>query len=778
MEQKKAYEGLIYRQVAEKMPAAKPDEREFFIAGFGYLSKSEEKIINTLRTKSRVQIIWDTDDYYVDDECQESGSFFRKYKYDWRIDNSLWQNDLIGKAPKSIRIIGVAKNVGQTKVAADIIGSKLNLKDGAEKETVVVMPDETLLNPLLAAMPAAVSALNISMGFPLRDSLIARLLKSIFAMHENIERFGSKKPGKIRFYYKDVFDIIHHPYTAYLIPDKEAISDFVERVREHNRNVITEKELGEYFKYTQFAALFWYSDNSSVFLERILGLIDSFRLQFLSLTRADEKDLSIDVELLFRVHGIIKNLQNIISKNSSALDVQSLRKLINEMLRSQRVPFEGEPVQGLQIMGTLETQCLDFKNVIILSMNEGIFPSGKVQNSYIPFEMKREFLSTYREKDANSAYLFYRLLQRAENIFLIYNTESDELGGGEKSRFILQLQHELTSRNSQAKIEDLIYSVDAPASLPEDDITIAKTPSLMTKLIENITGYGISPSAINSYINCSLQYYLRYVARLREQDDLEESIEASTLGSAVHEVLEELYKTVLNEYLTIPFIEERIKDKEQIAVLLRKALDERFDEESLKSGKNYLIYRVCLKLVDEFLKQEKINLKLLADAGARIKLLMLEKEMEHILSVRGYDVRIKGKVDRVEECNGIVSVADYKTGTPAGSSIKSDDAALFSTDPKYAKAMQLLTYAWLFWRSNGANEIQLRTGIYWLREISKGFDPLKIDGSDIVNAATLLQFEVILKNVLDDLLNPEIPLAKTPDFERCVNCEFRMICRR
>ncbi len=775
----KGYEGMLYRDVATNIETILSNsEWSGIVAGFSSLTKSEEKIIKTLRTFYSAEIIWDTDQYYVDDEYQEAGTYFRKYKNEWRVNNNAWQNNLIATGNKNINIIGVAKSVGQTKVVADILANKLQTDSTTEKETVVVVPDETILRPLLSAIPGNVSAINVSMGFPLKDSLISVLLKALFSLHDNIERFHSKKKSSLRFYYNDVFDLLHHPYTDYLIPDKKTVSSFIERVRHRNRVVIGYKELSEIFKQTEFEKLFWYTDDVTEYLNKLLTLIDALRFHFLTLTQNKEKDLSVDIELLFHFNSVLKNLQNVISENQHEINVTPLRKLLSEIIRPLRVPFEGEPVQGLQMMGIMETQCLDFKNVVIVSMNEGIFPTAKKQNSYIPYEMRKEFLSTHREKDAVAAYLFYRLLQRAENVFLIYNTESDELGGGEKSRFVMQLQHELQRANKNAVIKDLVYSVDPPPAVPEDAISIIKDEVLMKKLVDNLSDYGISPSAINTYINCSLQYYLRYVAGLREKDDVEESIEAATLGSAVHYVLENLYKESIGKNLSPTFIENILKDKPKTDNLLRQAFAERFDHENLSQGKNYLLYRVCLKLIDEFLKQEKNNLKLLEDSGSSLKLIMLEKEMLQPLQIGTHEIKIRGKVDRVEESNNIISIADYKTGTPTGSTIKSDDIKLFATDPKYAKGMQLLTYAWLYWRSNNAPDIMIRSGIYWLRQITQGFDALQLDGSDIITRDILLQFEDVLKNVLGELLNPEVPFSKTNEIERCAHCEFAEICRR
>ncbi len=776
LKQNKGYGGMIFREVADRIGGVEVSHTGIYLIGFSTLTKSGEKISKALIDKG-AEVIWDYDRYYTGDELQEAGAFVRQYRKKFRISDK-WENDLLAKEPRSINIIGVAKNIGQTKVVADIVANKLKLNDTTARKTAVVVPDEKLLSPLLAAIPENINALNISMGYPLNDSAIAELLKSLFSLHENVERFrGSGK--QLRFYYRDVFDLLHHPYGAYLMPDKKTITAFIAKAQERNQVVISYDELSLVFAGTEYAHLFWHTEDIKEYLRNLLKLIEALRVHFLKLSRSKKKDLTVDIELLYRVNGILNNLLNIIAQDKLQLSVKSLRKLLLENIRSVRIPFDGEPVRGLQIMGLLETRSLDFKNVIILSMNEGIVPSSRQERTFVPYEMRKEFLSTYHQKEANTAYLFYRILQRAENVYLLYNTESDELGGGERSRYLLQLQHELKKANVNAVINDYIYSVDPPPPIPDDAISIGKDEELLGNLRQSLKEKGISPSALNTYINCSLQYYFRYIANLREKEDIEENMEAATLGSAVHDVLEKLYGDAVGKNLDAAMVETMLKDKNALEQLLKASFEKRFSEESLKRGKNYLLYRVSLKLISEFLKQEKKSLEMLSDSGSEMKLLMLEGKMEQGLDVGGEQLKVAGKVDRVEESNGIVSVADYKTGTPLSSSIKSDDVALFASEPKYAKAMQLLTYAWLFWKNHGSPEgMRLRSGIYWLRDITKGFDPLKTDRDDIITRDTLLQFERVLTGVLAEIVNPNVPFKKATDIDRCVYCEFSQICRR
>lgn len=771
----KAYLGMVYRSIAENTDNLNPLPKHIYVAGFSGLNKCEEKIISHL-TLEGAEVLWDYDSYYVKDNFQEAGVAFRKYQKQFRVNEERWLSVNLLNSQKQVNIIGVAKNVGQTRVAADIIANRLKLTPEQERETAVIVLDNKLLNPLISAVSPYVSAMNVSMGLPLNYTPFAELLKTIFSLQENAERFS--RSANLRFYHRDVFDMLQHAYSTYLFPDKQAIADFIGRMKRFNRMVISQKELEQSFGQQVVQLLFWNAATVEEYLQYLTGLLKFFEESFTAHTANTGEDLTEDLEWLSYFKEITERI-NAAVYGGEQITIAALRKLLINHIRSQTVPFEGEPVRGLQLMGILESRNIDFKNVIVLSMNEGIFPSSKTQNTYVPYEMRKEFLSTHKDRDANAAYLFYRLMQRAENVYLLYNTEPDELGGGEKSRFILQMQHEWKEKNNNVTITEYVYSVDPPASLADDVIAIEKTPELLQPIVANLADYGISPSAINTFINCSLQYYFKYVARLREQDDIEESMEASTLGSAVHHVLENIYADVKGKTLTLPFIEEASKNKKRIDELLRDFFKDRFDDESLRRGKNYLLYRVCAKLVEEFFKQEKKNLQVLDDSGMEMLIDMLENEMAQTVDVNGVALKIKGKVDRVERVGDVIHVADYKTGSAVGSKIESEDVLALASDPKFAKAMQLLCYAWLYWRSNaGETDLQIRSGIYWLRDSAKGFDTLKIGSSDALGKELLLQFEETLRKVLGDLINPAVPFSKTEHVERCINCEFVRICRR
>lgn len=775
---KKGYTGLVLRQVAENINAINVDGLGIiYLIGFSGLNKVDEVVFEFMQAKFDTEIIWDADKYYVNDELMEAGYYFRKYNSKFRIKKDEIVDE-IRTTPKQLQVIGAAKNIGQVKVVADILQHKLGIDETNALDTVVVVPDEKLLGPLLANIPANIPSINITMGLSIAGSNAASWLEIIFRLYEGSLRYKSKS-GVQRYYYRDVFELLQHTFF-HLMFGRTNTDMFVQEMKAQNRILIRREELHKILEKNTGIVLFEGEDAQTYakYLHHLLNLLID---KLIKRARGGNTSLAAEAEIAFRLQNILNNTESIFRMGDS-ISIKTYIALLRENFRSERVPLEGDPVQGLQIMGLQETRSLDFKNVIILSANEGILPSGKSTRTYIPYELQREFLTTYREKDAVTAYLFYRLFHKAENVFILYNTEPDELGGGEKSRFILQLEAELREANPQAVITDMVFAVDPPASADEQPIIIDKNETVMEKLDKILlnTEKGMSPSALNTYINCTLQYYFRYIACLREQDDMEESLEASTIGDAVHHALEKIYEERKDKPLQPEDIRAVLNDKSRTEYLIKEKIKERFDNESLSRGKNLLLYKVCVKLVEEFLKAQATNIETLSDSGVDMSVTMLEGKLSHNMTIRGKEITIQGKIDRIENVGGVVQIADYKTSTKSTIPILNDDTweALFA-DPKYSKTVQLLVYSWLYYRANGSVDVPIRSGIYWLRDAALGLDTLRINKlDDVIDTQTILMFEEKLKGAMSELLDETVPFTKTIDVERCKYCEFIKICGR
>jgi len=770
----RGYKGMILRQVVENLESVSLNCDAVYLIGFGLLNKGDELMVSHLINNANAELIWDADNYYVRNEMNEAGEFFRKNKLKFRQSEKSF-TDGISTGEKRIQIIGAAKNVGQVKVVADILQSKLELNETTALDTLIVVPDEKLLSPLIANLPSNITSLNITMGITIAGTNPATFLEILFRLYTNSQKYQSKNRG-VRFYYKDVFDLLQHSYCRLLFGNLKADA-FIEKMKEQNRILIRKEELDEAFESKLNAVLFEGEDAVS-YSQQLNNVVSKLLDVLIKKARSGDLSLAADTEISFRLLNIISNTQNIF-KRGETISIKTYIALLKEDFRNTRVALEGDPVQGLQLMGLQETRTLDFKNVIILSANEGILPSGKSLRSYIPYEMRYEFLTTHRERDALTAYLFYRLLHQSENVFVLYNTEPDELGGGEKSRFILQLQQELKTANPKAEITDMIFAIDPPQAITETEITIEKNENILQKLEEILTDSGLSPSALNSYINCSLQYYFRYIAGLREEEEMEENMEAATIGSAVHHALEKIYADKIDKVVSADFVETQLKDKQRIEELVREYLSKRFDRESLSTGKNLLLFKVCVKLTEEFLKHEVRNIQQLNDSGVDLKIEMLEGKLQHSIHINGKEIKIAGRVDRIERAGDIVQIADYKTSKYATIPVLDEETwEELTSNPKFSKPVQLLVYAWLYNRMHG-KEVPIRSGIYWLRESDKSLDTVRVSKTDdVLNADTILRFEEKLKAVLSEMLNTEIPFAKTKDEERCEHCEFSNICQR
>jgi RecB family exonuclease len=616
------------------------------------------------------------------------------------------------------------------------------------------------------------------MGLPLSYMQLADFMRHISDMQNNASVSASS--GTKRFYHRDVIALIQHTYFRLLSHHAESIPEAVRYIRSNNKITVTKTELLDWFKEDKelIDILFHKSGKAGEYIDQLIRIIDLLGQRLSALRANGNTEIDTDLEVLYWLRKVVTNLQQQLSVFEPVWDIKAIQKLIDNELRNTRLPFESDKAEGLQVMGIMETRCLDFKNVVILSMNEGIFPSGKSLSTFFPYDLRRGgTMTTHRERDSVAAYLFYRLMQRSENVYLVYNTESDLLGGGEKSRFILQIQHEF-KRFPKIRMRERNFVLGAEVAQVEHPILIEKNEGVQTLLKTYLSEKGLSPTALNTYINCSLQFYFKNILGLREQDDIEESLEASTIGTAVHYALEHIYRDVLNKPLQISYLKGVLSNTDGIGKLIKEYLSERFEDESLKQGKNYLLYNVCKSLVINFLKNEIKRVEALSEDGKTVTVTLLEQKLEQRLKLGGYDIYIHGNTDRVEQVGGVTGIADYKTGDSKKGKVKIDDMALLRSSPEYSKAFQLMMYAWLYRGQYGRQPAGIRSGIYWLRHADGKYESLLKDKSDLIGDSTLDSFQAILEEILTEMLSPQAHFTKTEDKDRCKFCDFVRICGR
>lgn len=784
-----AYQGLAYRMVTDKVEqrVASHGWKKIIFAGFNALNKAEERIIETLVNADKAEIIWDADSYYLDNINQEAGKFIRRYDESGRFknrkeNNILFKEKLLSTEKKIITIIGAAKNVAQAKVAGNLI-SELKVQNPGLQTTALVLADENLLFPVLHSLPPDLKDINVTMGYPLRNTPVAGYFDMIFSMHENAFKLSK---GKIpySFYHSDILKILNHPYTAIALAttDKRSIRQVVHVIQERNIVFASHSLLSSVFKerrhekeWEHIQRIFEYWRTPSDALACMHWLIDVLKEGIIQDLEAENK-VNLELEYLFAFTKLIKQVQTLMTVYHSIQDVITLRGVLNQLVRSTTLPFYGEPLMGLQVMGMLETRTLDFENVVLLSCNEDILPSGKTVNSFIPFELKRYFgLPTYMDKDAIFSYHFYRLLQRATTIYLIYNTESDTFGSGEKSRFLTQLLYELPKVNPQVVITEKLLNVPVTTSHQDQSIRIHKTPAVMDVLKEK-AAYGFSPSALNKYRNCSLEFYFHVIAGLRAADEIEENIGADTLGNSIHEVLELLYKPVIGNKLTAA----QIGDMQQKAeLLIIAAFEKKYSTSEISYGKNLLTLKVAQKFISNFLKFEKQEVERTEKLGKPIIIKKLEEDLQAELVIDGTPVKVKGKADRIDQMGALTRIIDYKTGVAKNKELKLEDWEEIRTDSNLAKSFQLLMYALMYKKMYPqlSNE-QLVSGIISFRGLSEGVKTVKIVQKEILDDQELKEFEAQLRQILSDIFDPEIAFEQTTEQDNCTYCLFKGICNR
>lgn len=712
-----AYQGMAFRVASEKIDEYLSDikrDNKFHLVGFNAINKAEESIINSLLESGKANIYWDADKYYVENKVQEAGSFLRQHRKNWKYfeENKFnWIQDNFSKE-KNIKLIGVPKMVGQAKVAGQILDNVSNVVNSKDKfkSTALVLADENLLLPMLNSLSDVVDNINITMGYPIRNTPMAGLFELIFKLHEKVVKLGRIEDDK-PFYYQDLVAILKHPIVKSYLMDIGKNSDkIIDEINSKNLVFVGYDNL-EIIKNNDLlkTILFPWNNNSSVAIKSCIKIISTLK-DFYS---KDYNIHQLDLEYLFRFSQIFNQLSGLESRYSYISDLKVLSSFFNQILNSETLSFKGEPLLGLQLMGMLETRVLDFETVILTSVNEGILPAGSSQNSFIPYDIKIDSgLPTYQEKDAIYAYHFYRLIQRAKNVYILYNTEADDFGSGEKSRFITQLINE---SGKNINIDEYILSGE-PSKTDKRKIAISKNQAVIDRLNE-IGNKGFSPSALAMYMRNPLDFYYQKVLRLKEQDDVEEIAGYNTLGNVVHEVLEELYK---------PFIGKFIKD-DDVAKMIPKVTNltkEKFEKLYLNGdidhGKNLLINKVAQEFTINFLNSEIELLK----KGHDLKIIGLEKKMTADIYVKELNktVKIFGFIDRVDQLDGVIRVLDYKTGKAEEKDLKIYSFSDITQDEGMPKALQVMAYALMIQQEMEENSLanqEINAGIIALKKMKK-----------------------------------------------------------
>jgi len=744
------YQGLIYREAVNNLNhfSNTIGNRTFIFAGFNALNAAEEKIVQHLLALDQAKIYWDADQAFLNDPYHDAGLFLRRFKESWKHYKSNvfeWIVDDFSQS-KNIQIIGTPKTIGQAKLAGSIIENLIDQNPDASLDKVaVVLGEENLLVPVLYSLPASVGALNITMGYSGKNNPSQIFVAKLFKMHTNAL---SRKGGSYVFYYKDVLDILTHP----LVEPYANAQRLVRIIKENNYTFITHHKILELHPEPSifFNLLFEKWENGSVaVLKNISALLIAIKDHFSN----DNEEEKIAKAFVYGVFKVINKLINYYSKHHHIDNIDTLHSIYKQIIDLAEVSFEGEPLRGLQIMGVLESRVLDFETVIITSMNEGKFPAGKSQNSFIPYDVKRELgLPTFKEKDAIYTYHFYHLLQRAKNIYLIYNTENDGLDAGERSRFITQLEVEKKSKHN---IAFDIYNPDLPNTAYEP-ISVPKSELVMERLKE-IAVNGFSPSALTSYIRNPIEFYFQKILRIREVEEVEENIALNTLGTIIHETLKALYEPFIGKFISENNLLNCFKLLDDEVLKQFKLV---YKEGEIKKGRNLLAFEVAKRNVSNFLKMELESVK----NNEAIQIIALEQtfERQFVHPKLPFPVLIKGNVDRIERRDGKIRIIDYKTGKVEKSNVVLKTWEGLTQELKNDKIIQVLAYAFMYEKEAG--ELPIEVGIISFKNLKSGFLPFGFkeekDLNVLITSQILNSYLEEIANLLAEIFDVHIPFEE------------------
>jgi len=739
--EKVGYQGLLYRESSKKIAGflSKHSQKKFFFIGFNALNKAEEHLFQEFLNDGNTLVYWDIDAVLFENK-HAAGNFIRKYKKEWTYYEKQ-PLKLIGNSfseDKNIEVIGMAKNISQLKYAGEIL-EKLD----QHHNTALVLGDESLLSVALNSIPKKVDSINITMGYPLQDVPASHFITSIFQLFITQEKL--QKTASNEFYFKDVIRFFKNPITSQLINtyDDQFVFKMQDEITKENRSFIDFETIKSYIYTLEeiapvlisvFKPLLSIED----FIDRILFFIEEVK----------ENMSVLEKEYLFRFHNSFTQLKNLNSSHQYFKSIKTLFQFYKRIVTNEKLSFQGEPLSGLQLMGMLETRVLDFENIIITSVNENIIPSSSTQSSFIPFDVKIQFgLPTYREKDAIYSYHFFRLLQRAKNVYLLYNTENDSFGNGEKSRFIAQLELMRGSVISKFMSPKVITDGKTLQEIKKNDQVQIKLKELAKK--------GISPSALTNYLYNPIVFYRQKILGIRELETVEETVASNTMGTVVHDTLDELYSFYVNKTLTLEALNGMQKKSK---TLVQKYFEKHFRNGDISRGRNRLVFEVANRYVERFLILEK---KLVGE-GKQLKILASELNLETTISIPGIDfpIKIKGIVDRVDELDGTLRIIDYKTGLVNSSHLKIPNLEEV-IDFKHGKAIQVLLYTYLYNRNHSVNEnTSMEAGIISFKNLKEGLLNVnfskKRGGTDFqITQEKLEEFMEHVKGLLQEIYNSE-----------------------
>lgn len=659
------YRGKLFKHASQSNISESQYFSQFetvWFCGLNALTKAEESIIKTIKKEGKARIFWDADTYFVDAPHHEAGRFLIKNLQHFN-DEKNWVFDNYAKNPKNISIIGSAGKVGQAKLAQHILQTEID----KYANVAIILADEQMLDPMMAALPQDVGSVNVTLGYPLQYQPVKSWIKDYLAIFSNRDRYYG---GAV--YHDDLVRFLQHPISREVL-DQDCVKQIQDEIIKTNLNYIREKRLRSLLGELNWI-LIGTDSGSQEMLQKHLQIID---VAFQKIGHSENTPLY--KASLTACAKAVKTAAHYLTHYPDLIDTGMLASIFDRMLNQEQISFVGEPLSGLQIMGMLETRALDFQKIILLGANEGVLPKGKSAGSFIPNDLKFDYgIPRYDDKDSIFAYHFYRLLSRCEQAWLVYNTQPEDYGSSEMSRFLTQLKYE---HPSNINLTEKIYQNSPEKQAHPVEI---KTDELLQSKIEDVVAKRISASAINTFLSCPLDFYYKYILRLKEEDKVEEDVEHSSFGTILHDTLHMIYQPFLGKDLTESGLLASIKD---IPQLVEEAFKNEMKAADIKKGVNLISRHVIEDYVKRFIRLDAAELK-----HTPKKILGLEKEVTRDLPIKGnLAANLYGLIDRIEERPDGIYIIDYKSGAVDSShvSAKEFDTMFNGNKPK---ALQLLFY--------------------------------------------------------------------------------------
>jgi hypothetical protein len=795
---KRCYYGLAHRKICEQLNERQKQElkpsfmkdkgwNKLFFIGFYPIHRASQQLIQRLENLEAARCFWDIDAYYAKSNFQEAGLSFRKFPI---TSQETQMGTALSDSRKAVEVVGAPLRISQAQALGQTL-AEMEVKYKLE-ETAIILLDPNLLFPALNALPKGIKKVNVSLRIPLHTLPAYSFLESFLLMHEN-----RQKSGRAEYYYQDVCSLLSNPLIPYTYSEKA--NELVQTILKENWVWLPASMLE--FKEPLLSLLFQEPQTVPGLYRQMKSLVEELLFQCAptedETSEKEEADKEksdserILAEALYQFYTVLNRILNLYEDNlylsilPTDLKQGNFAKLFRQIIDEMPMPFTGEPLTGLQILDLHQTYALDFKHVFFLGINEGIFPQS-ANPTFIPYNLKKAHALLLPEEEASiSAYLFYRILQRSENIHFLYNTNPDEIAGMEKSRYLLQLLYEWKEINPQIDLKEKIIAPDVP-QFQVQPIKIVKTPAVLKLLHKLYFGEGkdnppqkkISASAINAYLKCKLKFYLSYIANLREEETVEEEVENATIGVILHKALEKLFPVGVNlspELLAslAPHIEQAVSD----------AYEDGNEKRSRKIyadyGYNYLVQQAMSQIIERTLTFEQ---KRASEAENLYQIWAKEIEFTAPLQLRGKEITLKGKIDRIDSSPEGFLILDYKSGNVSAlEKIEPNNwEKILSRDTPKSEIVQGLFYAYLMSKNLASIEPRpTQVAIYALK--AKELDKMLcyLFNKAPIGPDTLQNFEQKLTELLEEIFfDTSASFEQTQNKNHCRYCDYQKFCLR